>query len=1259
MHLQETNITEASFHFCPSINQNYKIIHQNNSSGFGVCSLIHKRLTISNEMAHPEGRLIMFDIGQVSLINLYLPSGQETEAKHARENYISTVIPNYLLNSQKMGIMGGDFNCLDRKEDASHLAENKISQNLQNLTRIKKLKDTFRQMHPSSRSYSHFYNWNSGGTLRQGASRIDRSYAWGGLKILKASYLSTAYSDHFLHLVKINTPTPSQNRNKTFKPYYKMSKEILEELEFKEIIRNTVMARERSRFILPLDQWWEALKSDIRREAKQYEYVKRKKRKARLTFLMMAQQHLSGKVGQGELHLLAELKKIQMEICEWFDVNAKKVITHGRISDAQDSEKVRIYHHEKMHRSFDKSTIDKLQLDDKIINGHEECAKHLDNEVRKLLGRPAKLDKKAQQELLDGIGVVFTKEDNQMLEAPVTDEEIKKSLLSANQKAAPGSDGIPYAFYTKFWSLIGHHLCAVVKSVISSGSPTSSMATSFMVFSPKPGKSSSIRPKDKRKISMLQADFKVVTGVLAARLRKTDSHTLSPRQYAVGDKKITHGINMFRDAIHNLPANGRGAAVVETDFQQAYDLLAVSWTWLVLEAKGCSPSFVSTMRRIYEESPDYVITIINNEQQKKILNLRNSIKQGCRGSTELFTHSIDPVLAKLDRNLAGICYHKMATEGPKHPVLGPPLAVETRLKLIGFVDDIKAILRSIEEFKLLDGTISLFEKSSGSRLHRDPATKKCQLLALGRWGLWKQRNSPLDYMLVVQELNILGVKMTRSALSSRNANGDDLVKRVRDTINGFKAGRFLPLVSKPWVANCYIMSKISYRSSAYNLRQGDLNKIQSATKSWVTQGLLLKPAELLLYRSPEEGGLGLVQASARCQANLIKSFVSQGHPRSAHSNSYLSTLFRCHVTQELPEDLLKKPPYFGGTFFPIIRETWQQQDGEILHISTRQWQSIILEKGVTHVPDPQGPPMLIPTEQEKRSPDTDWKTSWDLMRTQGLSPSQKSTLFCLVQDLIVNNERLLKLRKREDSKCSLCWEAPDNKAHLFLCSSYSSTVKGVKLLLDEATGTNFNTIKLTEFDIQVKEDHLRLPLAFLLVEITKHLIAQKAAGKKEDTVTMSSNILAKAHFLQLIPKYEDSFSTIRRWLLNFFDLPTQPHDPLVLRRGQPAPLAISAQSKGGVERGILGSPQSRNLISSYFHVTRLQLTMNPRGKQADLGQSSAQPAERAESVSTSPASEQTSATLHVRIAGKEQSQPPRSSLNSHVQEAGAGSDHGR
>ena len=115
-----------------------------------------------------------------------------------------------------------------------------------------------------------------------------------------------------------------------------------------------------------------------------------------------------------------------------------------------------------------------------------------------------------------------------------------------------------------------------------------------------------------------------------------------------------------------------------------------------------------------------------------------------------------------------------------------------------------------------------------------------------------------------------------------------MVQRVRDSTNAFKAGRFMPLTTQPWVTNIYLMSRINYRSCALNLRQQDIQKIQAATKSWVTQGYLLKPNEVLLYRNPEEGGLGVVHTASRCKANLIKTFISQGDPRSQHSNSYLS-----------------------------------------------------------------------------------------------------------------------------------------------------------------------------------------------------------------------------------------------------------------------------------------------------------------------------------------------------------------------------------
>ena len=148
-----------------------------------------------------------------------------------------------------------------------------------------------------------------------------------------------------------------------------------------------------------------------------------------------------------------------------------------------------------------------------------------------------------------------------------------------------------------------------------------------------------------------------------------------------------HAINQFRDMINSVSANDKGLAVGETDFQQAFDLIAVKWVWKVLKAKGCSSSFISTMRRIYE-STNQVITIINNEEQPKIQNLRNSIKQGCRGSTCLFNFGIDPVLDQLEKNLSGQRYHKMVPAGPTHPTLGPPPVIETRLKVAGFVDDL-------------------------------------------------------------------------------------------------------------------------------------------------------------------------------------------------------------------------------------------------------------------------------------------------------------------------------------------------------------------------------------------------------------------------------------------------------------------------------------------------------------------------------------------------------------------------------------------
>ena len=92
-----------------------------------------------------------------------------------------------------------------------------------------------------------------------------------------------------------------------------------------------------------------------------------------------------------------------------------------------------------------------------------------------------------------------------------------------------------------------------------------------------------------------------------------------------------------------------------------------------------------------------------------------------------YCFAIDGLITRLHNRLQGHVYHKLPTQGPRHPQLGPPSPAEARAKVFGYIDDVKGVLCSLEEFHTLDHAFHLFEKASGSRLHRDPTTRKCQI----------------------------------------------------------------------------------------------------------------------------------------------------------------------------------------------------------------------------------------------------------------------------------------------------------------------------------------------------------------------------------------------------------------------------------------------------------------------------------------------------------------------------------------------------
>ena len=120
---------------------------------------------------------------------------------------------------------------------------------------------------------------------------------------------------------------------------------------------------------------------------------------------------------------------------------------------------------------------------------------------------------------------------------------------NSNLHAAPGNDVIPSLFYKTCWDTMGLPLTEVIHEIHKCKPLTPSQRTSLMVFGSKPKKPKSLKPQDKRRISLLNSDFKTASGLDARRIKKTLTHTLSPLQLVAGDdRRIHHGINLARDA---------------------------------------------------------------------------------------------------------------------------------------------------------------------------------------------------------------------------------------------------------------------------------------------------------------------------------------------------------------------------------------------------------------------------------------------------------------------------------------------------------------------------------------------------------------------------------------------------------------------------------------------------------------------------------------------------------------------------------------
>ena len=163
--------------------------------------------------------------------------------------------------------------------------------------------------------------------------------------------------------------------------------------------------------------------------------------------------------------------------------------------------------------------------------------------------RQSPTNSSAQHALLSSLDRQLPLTAQQSCEGPeegITLEELHTALRMSARGKKPGSDGLPYEFYSQFWDLLGPELLAVLHDSFQHQHSLPASMTQGVISLLYKGKGSPSLLDSYRPITLLNTDYKLLAKALATRFGPAMQHVIDPTQTAfvpgrwIGDNVLSH-----------------------------------------------------------------------------------------------------------------------------------------------------------------------------------------------------------------------------------------------------------------------------------------------------------------------------------------------------------------------------------------------------------------------------------------------------------------------------------------------------------------------------------------------------------------------------------------------------------------------------------------------------------------------------------------------------------------------------------------------
>uniref|UniRef100_A0A2N9I518 Reverse transcriptase domain-containing protein n=1 Tax=Fagus sylvatica TaxID=28930 RepID=A0A2N9I518_FAGSY len=182
--------------------------------------------------------------------------------------------------------------------------------------------------------------------------------------------------------------------------------------------------------------------------------------------------------------------------------------------------------------------------------------------------------------ILKGIQPRVTNEMNMKLTCQFIELDVTTAMKQMAPLKAPGPNGMPPIFYQSYWHVVSEDMAAAVLSCLNSGKIPASLNHSYVTLIPKT--KSPEKVTENRPISLCNVVYKLISKVLANRLKKVLPHVVSETQSAfVPGRMITDNVLIAFETLHHMHNQRSGkvvSMVLKLDISKAYD--KVEWGFL-------------------------------------------------------------------------------------------------------------------------------------------------------------------------------------------------------------------------------------------------------------------------------------------------------------------------------------------------------------------------------------------------------------------------------------------------------------------------------------------------------------------------------------------------------------------------------------------------------------------------------------------------------------------------------------------------------